>query len=122
LEPLGAGADGARRHRSSQTHRAVARRAHVIATASTDLAFVKEHGAADVVDYRGDLAAAVREKYPRGVDAVLDFAGGGAELVANAQTPRPDGIDPRPDPRAARPRGGSPARRSWRTLAVRIDD
>jgi NADPH:quinone reductase len=58
--------------------------AHVIATASTDqeIAFVKEHGAADVVDYRGDLAAAVREKHPRGVDAVLHFAGGGAELAA----------------------------------------
>src|SRR6266545_4262414 len=47
-----------------------ARRAHIIATASTDLeiAFVKEHGADDIVDYRGDVASAVREKHPHGVD------------------------------------------------------
>src|SRR5438105_4454099 len=45
-----------------------ARRAHIIATASTDdeIAFVKEHGADDIVDYRGDLAAAVTEKHPHG--------------------------------------------------------
>jgi NADPH:quinone reductase-like Zn-dependent oxidoreductase len=60
-----------------------ARGAHVIATASTDeeIAFVREHGADDIVDYRGDVAAAVREKYPRGVDALLHFAGDGAELA-----------------------------------------
>ncbi|HEV8207597.1 MAG TPA: NADP-dependent oxidoreductase [Acidimicrobiia bacterium] len=60
-----------------------ARGAHVIATASTDdeIAFVREHGADDIVDYRGDLAAAVREKYPRGVDALLHFAGDGAQLA-----------------------------------------
>jgi NADPH2:quinone reductase len=54
-----------------------ARGAHVVATASTDqqIAFVKEHGADDIVDYRGDVAAAVREKRPDGVDAVLHFAG-----------------------------------------------
>src|SRR6266508_3941499 len=50
-----------------------ARRPHIIATASTDdeIAFVKEHGADDIVDYPGDVAAPVREKYPRGVDALL---------------------------------------------------
>src|SRR5438034_6933120 len=60
------------------------RGAHVIATASTDdeVAFVREHGADDVVDYRGDVAAAVREKDPHGVDAVMHFAGDGAELAA----------------------------------------
>jgi len=60
-----------------------ARRAHIIATASTDqeIAFVKEHGADDIVDYRGDVASAVREKHPRGVDAVLHFAGDGAALA-----------------------------------------
>jgi NADPH2:quinone reductase len=60
-----------------------ARRAHVIATASTDdeIAFVREHGADDIVDYRGDVAAAVREKHPHGVDAVLHFAGDGAALA-----------------------------------------
>ncbi len=60
-----------------------ARRAHIIATASTDqeIAFVKEHGADDIVDYRGDVASAVREKHPHGVDAVLHFAGDGAALA-----------------------------------------
>ena len=60
-----------------------ARRAHIIATASTDqeIAFVKEHGADDIVDYPGDVAAAVREKHPHGVDAVLHFAGDGAALA-----------------------------------------
>ena len=61
-----------------------ARGAHVIATASThdEIAFVRDHGADEVIDYRGDLAAAVREKHPRGVEAVLHFAGDGAELAA----------------------------------------
>src|SRR5438874_12495809 len=61
-----------------------ARGAHVIATASTDeeIAFVKEHGADDVVDYRGDLAAAVRDKHPHSLGAVLHFAGDGAALAA----------------------------------------
>jgi len=58
--------------------------AHVIATASTDdeIAFVREHGADDVVDYHGDVAAAVRREHPGGVEAVLHFAGDGAVLVA----------------------------------------
>jgi NADPH:quinone reductase-like Zn-dependent oxidoreductase len=61
-----------------------ARGAHVIATASIDdeIAFVRDHGADDVVDYRGDVVAAVREKHPDGVDAVLHFAGDGAKLAA----------------------------------------
>ena len=61
-----------------------ARGAHVIATASTDeeIAFVKEHGADDVVDYRGNLGAAVGEKQRHGVEAVLHFAGDGAALAA----------------------------------------
>jgi NADPH2:quinone reductase len=60
-----------------------ARGAHVLATASSDeeVAFVREHGADDVVDYRGDVAAAVNEKHPGGVDAVLHFAGEGAVLA-----------------------------------------
>jgi NADPH2:quinone reductase len=60
-----------------------ARGAYVIATASTgeEIAFVRDHGADDVVDYRGDLAAAVRQ-YSRGVEAVLHFAGDGAQLAA----------------------------------------
>jgi NADPH2:quinone reductase len=61
-----------------------ARGVHVVATASTDeeVAFVQDHGADDVVDYRGDLAAAVHDKHPDGVDAVLHFAGDGAQLAA----------------------------------------
>ncbi len=60
-----------------------ARGAYVIATASTDdeIAFVRDHGADVVVDYRGDVAAAVRENHPRGVDTVLHFAGDGAVLA-----------------------------------------
>jgi NADPH2:quinone reductase len=61
-----------------------ARGVHVIATASTDgeVAFVRDHGADDVVDYRGDLAAAIHDKHPDGVDGVLHFAGDGAQLAA----------------------------------------
>src|SRR5215217_765990 len=60
-----------------------ARAAHVIATASTDdeIAFVRDHGADVVVDYREDVAAAVRENHSRGVDTVLHFAGDGAVLA-----------------------------------------
>jgi len=59
------------------------RGARVIATAGTneEIAFVRDHGAHHVVDYRGDLAAAVREAHPGGVDAVLHFAGDGAQLA-----------------------------------------
>ncbi|MGH9266547.1 MAG: zinc-binding dehydrogenase [Acidimicrobiales bacterium] len=61
-----------------------ARGAHVVATASTDeqIAFVQDHGADDVVDYRDDLTAVVRQTHPRGVDAVLHLAGDGAQLAA----------------------------------------
>src|SRR5438128_858606 len=61
-----------------------ARGVHVIATASIDdeIAFVREHGADDVVDYHGDIAAAVRREHPGGVEAVLHFAGDGAALAA----------------------------------------
>jgi len=60
-----------------------ARGAYVIATASTDdeIAFVRDHGADVVVDYREDVAAAVRENHSRGVDTVLHFAGDGAVLA-----------------------------------------
>ena len=60
-----------------------ARGARVIATASThaETAFVRDHGADDVVDYRGELVAAVGETHPGGVDAVLHFAGDGAQLA-----------------------------------------
>ena len=61
-----------------------ARGAHVIATAATEeeIAFVRDHGADEVVDYRGDLAAAVRETHPDGIHAALHFAGDAAQLAA----------------------------------------
>ncbi|MDQ4096448.1 MAG: NADP-dependent oxidoreductase [Actinomycetota bacterium] len=61
-----------------------ARGAHVIATAATEeeMAFVRDHGADEVVDYRGDLAAAVRETQPDGIQAALHFAGDAAQLAA----------------------------------------
>jgi NADPH:quinone reductase-like Zn-dependent oxidoreductase len=66
---------------------AKAKGATVIATAATpeEVAFVRGLGADETVDYRGDLAAAVRALYPDGVDAVLHAAGDGvalAEVVA----------------------------------------
>ena len=60
-----------------------ARGARVIATAGTDeeIALVRDHGADHVVEYRGELVAALRETQPGGVDAVLHFAGDGAQLA-----------------------------------------
>lgn len=57
--------------------------ATVIATASTEQeqALVRELGAAEAVDYRVDVAAAVRAARPEGVDVVLNFAGDPAGLL-----------------------------------------
>jgi NADPH:quinone reductase-like Zn-dependent oxidoreductase len=62
---------------------AKAQGATVIATAATpeEVAFVRGLGADETVDYRGDLAAAVRALYPDGVDAVLHAAGDGVALA-----------------------------------------
>ena len=59
-----------------------ARGATVIATAKPgeDAAFVRDLGASHSVDYTGDVAAQVRAIRPNGVDAVLHFAGDGAQL------------------------------------------
>jgi NADPH:quinone reductase-like Zn-dependent oxidoreductase len=47
--------------------------AHVIASVRRgDEDFVTELGAAETADYTGDLVAAIRERYPDGVDAVID--------------------------------------------------
>jgi NADPH:quinone reductase-like Zn-dependent oxidoreductase len=56
----------------------------VIATArpGEDAAFVRGLGASHSVDYTGDVAAQVRAIRPNGVDAVLHFAGDGAQLGA----------------------------------------
>jgi NADPH:quinone reductase len=61
-----------------------ARGAYVIATAATEeeTSFVRDHGADEVVDYRGDLAAAVRQRHPGGIHAALHFAGDGAQLAS----------------------------------------
>jgi NADPH:quinone reductase-like Zn-dependent oxidoreductase len=49
------------------------RGAHVIASARPgDEPFVTDLGAAETVDYTGDAVAAVRERYPEGIDAVID--------------------------------------------------
>lgn len=66
-----------------------ARGVNVIATAATDeeIALVRGHGADDVVDYRSDVVAAVKDKAGQ-VDAVLHLAGDGAQL---AQLVKPRG-------------------------------
>jgi NADPH:quinone reductase len=52
---------------------AALRGAHVIATVRPgDEDFVTELGAAETVDYTGDMAAELRARYPSGIDAVID--------------------------------------------------
>ena len=55
----------------------------VVATASSDAeqALVTDLGAATTVDYTGDVAAAVREAHPDGVDVVIHLAGDPAALL-----------------------------------------
>jgi NADPH:quinone reductase len=64
--------------------------ARVIATAHSDeeRRLVTGLGAAEVLDYAGDMAAAVLAAYPGGVDAVLHLAGDPAALLPVV---RPDG-------------------------------
>ena len=53
---------------------AAARGAHVVASIRPgDEGFVTDLGAAETVDYSGDLAAAIRERHPGGIDAVIDL-------------------------------------------------
>jgi len=58
--------------------------ATVIATAHSaeEIELVTKLGAADIVDYRGDVVKQVRALSPDGVDVVLHFAGDPAPLVA----------------------------------------
>ena len=52
---------------------AALRGAHVIASVRPgDEDFVTDLGAAETVDYTGDVAAAIRERYPDGIDALID--------------------------------------------------
>jgi NADPH2:quinone reductase len=62
--------------------------AHVIATAHSDeeKKHVIELGAAEVVDYTGDVTAAVLAAHPDGVDAVLHLAGDPAALLQAVRT------------------------------------
>lgn len=61
---------------------AAQRGARVIATAKPeDSEIVRQLGAHEVVDYTGDLTAAVRAIRPEGVDAVVHLAGDGLELA-----------------------------------------
>ena len=57
--------------------------ATVVATASSpeEIDLVTRLGAAQTIDYRGDVAAQTAALYPQGVDAVLHFAGEPAALV-----------------------------------------
>ena len=49
------------------------RGAHVIASVRPgDEGFVTDLGANETVDYTGDVVAAIRERYPDGIDAVID--------------------------------------------------
>jgi NADPH:quinone reductase-like Zn-dependent oxidoreductase len=49
------------------------RRAHVIASVRPgDEGFVTDLGAAETVDYTGDLAGSIRERYSNGIDGVID--------------------------------------------------
>ena len=62
--------------------------AHVIATAHNEAerALVSSLGAKEVVDYKDDVAVAVRAAHPAGVDVVYHFAGDPANLVTAAKT------------------------------------
>lgn len=53
---------------------AAAERARVIATARPgDEDLVTAPGAAETVDYTGDLAVAIRDRYPNGIDGLIDL-------------------------------------------------
>jgi NADPH2:quinone reductase len=58
---------------SFATQLAAFRGAHVIASVRPgDEDFIMGLGAAETVDYTGDIVAAIRERYPDGIDAVID--------------------------------------------------
>lgn len=60
-----------------------ARGATVIATAKPGMEtdFVRQLGAANTIDYTGDVVAGVRAQFPNGVDAVIHLAGDGIALT-----------------------------------------
>jgi len=73
---------------------AAARGATVIATVRPgDDDFVRGLGAAETVDYTGDLAAEVRSRWPEGVDAIIDLVNRDpAEFASVTRLVRPGGI------------------------------
>jgi len=59
---------------------AAARGAHVIAAGcSDDAGYLRELGAAEVLDYRADLAAQLRKASPGGIDVLIDTVSGEGE-------------------------------------------
>jgi len=72
---------------------AARRGARVVAVCSGENAdYARRLGAADVVDYRtGDIAEAVRSKYPDGIDAIADMHGDKEGLARLAEQVRSDG-------------------------------
>jgi NADPH:quinone reductase-like Zn-dependent oxidoreductase len=59
------------------------RHAHVIASVRPgDEAFVGDLGAAETVDYTGDIIATIRDRYPDGIDAVIDAVNRDADAFA----------------------------------------
>ena len=62
--------------------------AHVVATASSraEQALVRDLGAATSVDYAGDVAQAVQQALPSGVDVVIHLAGDPATLLPAVRT------------------------------------
>jgi NADPH:quinone reductase-like Zn-dependent oxidoreductase len=68
---------------SLATQLAAARGATVIATAGSDegKAFIRDLGAAHVVDFTGDVIAQTRAIAPDGVDAIIHLAGEGVALA-----------------------------------------
>jgi NADPH:quinone reductase-like Zn-dependent oxidoreductase len=62
---------------------AALRDAHVIASVRPgDEGFVTDLGAAETVDYTGDPLATIRERYPDGIDAVIDAVNRDPEAFA----------------------------------------
>jgi NADPH:quinone reductase-like Zn-dependent oxidoreductase len=56
------------------------RGAHVIASIRPgDEGFANDLGAAETVDYSGDLAGDIRQRYPDGIDAVIDAVSSDAD-------------------------------------------
>ncbi len=68
--------------------------ARVIATGKAeDLEFLRACGADDVIDYTaGDTFTQVRQRYPKGVDVVLDVVAAGKALLKDAEVLREGGI------------------------------